>query len=38
MLSALCCIAVFYTLAVAIGEPEKSAYELDMEILKYQNM
>lgn len=38
MLSALCCIAVFCALAIAIDEPEKSAYELDIEILKYQNM
>lgn len=38
MLSALCCIAVFCVLAIAIGEPKKSAYELDIEILKYQNM
>lgn len=37
MLSALCCVAVFCILAIAIGELEKSAYELDMEILKYQN-
>jgi hypothetical protein len=38
MLSALCCIAVFCVLAIAIGEPEKSTYELNMENLKYQNM
>lgn len=38
MLSVLCCVAVFCVLAIAIGEPEKSTYELDMEILKYQNM
>lgn len=38
MLSALCCIAVFCALAIAIGEPEKSTYELDIEIISYQNM
>lgn len=38
MLSALCCIAVFCALAIVVGELEKSTYELDMEILKYQNM
>lgn len=38
MLSALCCVAVFCVLAIAISEPENSTYELDMEILKYQNM
>ena len=38
MLSVLCCVAVLCVLAIAIGELEKSTYELDMEILKYQNM
>ena len=38
MLSALCCIAVFCVLAIAIGEPERSTHELDVEILKHQNM
>lgn len=39
MLSALCCIAVFCVLAIAIGEPERNTHglELDLEILKYQN-
>ena len=38
MLSALCYIAVFCLFAIVVGESEKSTYELDMEILKYQNM